>query len=143
MATHGHLPSEVDIVVIGAGFAGVSVAAALTEAGVTQRLGSRTRTAARKPCLRAQRSDGTPIRDRSSLSQARHSRRRAAPCQDCCWMSGPPPERRPVPDSRRGHPSYRMVRPTTGTMPARRARIVVDTTGAWAGCLGHDLLLSR
>jgi glycine/D-amino acid oxidase-like deaminating enzyme len=61
MATHGHLPSEVDIVVIGAGFAGVSVAAALTEAGVTQRLGSRTRTVARKPCLRAQRSDGKPI----------------------------------------------------------------------------------
>ncbi len=34
MATHGRLPSEVDVVVIGAGFAGASVAAALTQAGV-------------------------------------------------------------------------------------------------------------
>jgi len=35
MATHCRLPSEVDIVVIGAGFAGASVAAALTQLGGT------------------------------------------------------------------------------------------------------------
>jgi D-arginine dehydrogenase len=35
MATHGRLPSEADVVVIGAGFAGASVAAALTRAGMT------------------------------------------------------------------------------------------------------------
>ncbi len=38
MATHGRLPSEVHVVVIGAGFAGASVAAALTRAGVTSGL---------------------------------------------------------------------------------------------------------
>jgi D-arginine dehydrogenase len=36
MALHGRAPSEVDAVVIGAGFAGASVAAALTRAGVTR-----------------------------------------------------------------------------------------------------------
>ena len=35
MAPRGRIPSEVDVVVIGAGFAGASVAAALTRAGVT------------------------------------------------------------------------------------------------------------
>src|SRR5271157_3631584 len=38
MATHGRFPSEVHVVVIGAGFAGASVAAALTRAGVTSGL---------------------------------------------------------------------------------------------------------
>jgi D-arginine dehydrogenase len=38
MATLGRLPSEVNVVVIGAGFAGASVAAALTRAGVTSGL---------------------------------------------------------------------------------------------------------
>jgi len=36
MAVPGRLPSQVDVVVIGAGFAGASVAAALTRAGVTR-----------------------------------------------------------------------------------------------------------
>ncbi|MGD0470792.1 MAG: FAD-dependent oxidoreductase [Terriglobales bacterium] len=35
MALHGRVPSEVDVIVIGAGFAGASVAAALARAGVT------------------------------------------------------------------------------------------------------------
>jgi D-arginine dehydrogenase len=35
MALHGRIPSEVDVIVIGAGFAGASVAAALARAGVT------------------------------------------------------------------------------------------------------------
>jgi glycine/D-amino acid oxidase-like deaminating enzyme len=35
MAPRGRIPSEVDVVVVGAGFAGASVAAALTRAGVT------------------------------------------------------------------------------------------------------------
>lgn len=35
MATHGRIPSAVDVVVIGAGFAGASVAAALVQSGVT------------------------------------------------------------------------------------------------------------
>jgi len=38
MALPGRLPSEVDVVVVGAGFAGASVAAALTRAGVTSGL---------------------------------------------------------------------------------------------------------
>ena len=38
MAPRGRIPSEVDVVVIGAGFAGASVAAALTRAGVTSGL---------------------------------------------------------------------------------------------------------
>lgn len=38
MALHGRIPSEVDVIVIGAGFAGASVAAALTQAGVTSGL---------------------------------------------------------------------------------------------------------
>jgi glycine/D-amino acid oxidase-like deaminating enzyme len=38
MAVSGRLPSEVDVIVIGAGFAGASVAAALTRAGVTSGL---------------------------------------------------------------------------------------------------------
>src|ERR1039458_9667684 len=38
MAPRGRIPSEVDVVVIGAGFAGASVAAALTRAGGTSGL---------------------------------------------------------------------------------------------------------
>ena len=38
MGALGRLPSEVDVVVVGAGFAGASVAAALTQAGVTSGL---------------------------------------------------------------------------------------------------------
>src|SRR5271157_6314930 len=38
MAPRGRIPSEVDVVVIGAGFAGASVAAALTRSGVTSGL---------------------------------------------------------------------------------------------------------
>jgi D-arginine dehydrogenase len=38
MATHGRLPSEVDVVVIGAGFAGASVAASLTRSAATSGL---------------------------------------------------------------------------------------------------------